>query len=349
MRRRDAAASSRPWVGGRAEGPNSAPLFSLLLPVLALMVGGCGNPSFLVTPVYPDDSLREVTVQEPPRDAKGKGGKIAIIELEGVILNAKAGGLLQSRDNPVNRFAESLAMAERDDAVKAVVLRINSPGGGVAASETLYHEVKAFRARTGKPVVASIQDVGASGAYYVACAADEIYAQPSSVVGSVGVIFQTFNVAGTMAKLGVTADAIKSDRNKDAGSPFRPMTPDERAIFQQMIDTFYARFKTVVLEKQKNLPPANQPQAFDGRVMPGTTAQETGLIDHTGLLTDALARARTLAGTPRAKAVLYNLPFSEQGSIYATAPTPPPDAGTWRISLPGISELPPGFYYLWVP
>lgn len=314
------------------------------------VLGGCGNPSFLVTPVYPSADLGEVTVQPGPKDAKGAGGKIAIVELEGMILNARTGGMFAAQENPVNRFAEALTRAADDDEVKAVVLRINSPGGGVSASDTLYEEVKRFRAKTNKPVIASVQDIGASGAYYVACASDAIVVTPTSIVGSIGVIFETFNVSGAMAKLGVSSDAIKSATNKDAGSPFRPMTADERAIFQNMIDTYYARFKGIVLARKGGHIPADKTGiTFDGRVFTGDDAVALGLADRTGQLRDALDLARTMANVPRAKAVMYRLPFSEQGSIYAASPVPPAQANTYTIKVPAMADLPPGFYYLWQP
>lgn len=315
----------------------------------AFFLGGCGNPSFLVTPVYPSANLQEVTVQKAPKDAKGPGGKIAVVELEGMIVNAKTGGFMGPQENGVNRFAESLTRAEEDPEVKAVVLRINSPGGAVSASDTLYEEVKRFKARSKKPVIAAVQDVGASGAYYVACAADEIIVQPTSIVGSIGVIFQTFNVSGAMMRIGVTSDAIKSDKNKDAGSPFRAMTEDERAIFQKMIDDYYGRFKGIVQGRTLKVPAEKTAIAFDGRVFTGTDAVQIGLANRTGQLSDALDRAREIAKAPKARAVMYKLPFSEQGSIYASSPAPKPEGNVWRVQVPGINELPPGFYYVWQP
>lgn len=327
-------------------------VLTYVVSLLTLLLAGCGNPSFLVTPVYPADGLKEVVVQQPPKDAKGPGGKIAIIELEGVLLNARTGGLLQAQENPVNRFVEALGKAEADREVKAVVVRINSPGGAVAASDTLYEELRRFRQRSSKPVIASVQDVGASGAFYVACAADTIVVQPTSVVGSIGVIFQAINVSGTMSRIGVTSDAIKSGPNKDAGSPFRTMSPEERAIFQSMIDDFYHRFQEVVRNRPGGKPIRDETLAFDGRVFPGHRAVDLGLADRTGTLPDALDLARQKSKAPRARAVMYKLPFSHQGSIYAASPAPAPSAQIHTLRLPGFptsSELPAGFYYLWEP
>jgi protease IV len=310
---------------------------------------GCGSPSFLVTPVYPQAQLRETVVEQAPDDARGPGGKIAIVELEGVIMNATSGGLLQSQENPVNRFVEALGRAEKDKNVKAVVIRINSPGGSVAGSETLFNEVQRFRKRTGKPVIASVQEVGASGGYYVACAADEIIAQPTSVVGSIGVIFQTFNVSGTMAKVGMSAEAIKSGINKDSGSPLRAMSADERKLFQEMIDSYYGRFVATVQARSQKVPADKTATAFDGRVFTGEQALALSLINRTGGLREALQRAREVSKSPRASAVRYLLPMDTAGSIYATTPSPRPDARSWFLTVPGMNDLPPGFYYIWRP
>jgi protease-4 len=152
----------------------------------SLLSAGCGTPSFLVTPVANSNKLDETTV------APGKGlfpDKVAIVEVEGVISNTKSGGLLEATENPVSLFTQELNKAADDSDVKAVVLRVNSPGGTVSASDAMYQILKRFKARTHKPVVASIQEVGASGAFYVSCGADKIVAQPTSLVGSIGVIF----------------------------------------------------------------------------------------------------------------------------------------------------------------
>src|SRR4051794_18664883 len=169
--------------------------FLILLPFCIL--SGC-MPSFLITPVSSNQSLKEVTVEE------GTGGgflssqsKIVIIEVEGMLLNARTGGFLQAQENDVSLFAQQLKKAEQDGAVKAIVLRINSPGGTVSASDLMYEEVLRFKQRSKKVVVASAQDIAASGAYYVACSADKVVVQSTSVVGSIGVIFNTFDFSGS--------------------------------------------------------------------------------------------------------------------------------------------------------
>src|SRR5207244_2941320 len=132
--------------------------------------------------------------------------------------------------------------------VKAVVVRINSPGGAVTASDIMYQDLLRFRHETGKPVVACMMDVAASGGYYLAMACDRVYAHPSTVTGSIGVIMSLYNATGLFHMLGVTSDPIKSGPNKDIGNPARPMTDAERAILQGLVNDFYCQFVKVVVE-----------------------------------------------------------------------------------------------------
>ena len=318
---------------------------ALCIPGLAILAG-CGTPSFLITPVSGDTSLREETVQP------GKGirpGKIAIIEVEGLLMNVRTGGLLQARENPVSLFVQQMEKAEKDSEVKAVVLRINSPGGTVSASDIMHDTVQRFRSRSGKPVVAAAQEVAASGSYYIACAADRIVVQPTSVVGSIGVIFQTFDISGTMDKIGARAEAIKSGPMKDMGSFFKPLGAEERKVMQGMIDAYYQRFQLVVTAGRK-LEGDRLAAVADGRVFTGDQAFAHGLADQTGMLTDAIDLARELGKASNAKAVLYKRPYGYGGSIYASSPTPMPQGNVINLSLtPPDMVLPTGFYYLWRP
>jgi protease IV len=322
----------------------AAALSVLLLP---LAVVGCGMPSLLITPVQNTSSLEEQTV----REGQGFGaGKIAIIEVEGMLLNMKAGGMLQPTENEVSRFTQEMEKAANDPAVKAVVLRVNSPGGTVTASDIMYETVRRFKEKSKKPVVAALQDVAASGAYYVACAADTIVAHPTSVVGSIGVVFNTFNVAGTMEKIGAKSEAIKSGPLKDMGSPFKELDPQARAVMQGMVDEYYQRFVSVVTSNRPARDSETVKLTTDGRVFSGVRAVELGLADRTGLLDDAIDEAKKLGNAPNARVVIYRRPFGYSGSIYAQSPTPQPQANVLELKVPGLSDrLPSGFYYLWHP
>src|ERR1700722_1405575 len=155
---------------------------------LLLLVAGCGAGSFLITPVVNKSELDQITAQAGNRSAK-----VAIIEVEGMLLDERGGGLLLPSENPLSLFVQELDQAAADDSVKAVVLRVNSPGGSVTTSDTMYDALLRFKAKTHKPVIASAQEVAASGAYYVSCGADKIIVCPTSIVGSIGVIFESFD------------------------------------------------------------------------------------------------------------------------------------------------------------
>lgn len=316
------------------------PLVSTILAVLT----GCGMPSLLITPVSSSTDLKEETVQPGRRMF---ANKVLLIELEGTILNTRAGGLFQAKENDVSLITQQLEKAANDSSVKVVVLRVNSPGGTVAASDTIYQEVLRFKTQTGRPVIAYGQDVMASGAYYVACAADQIMCQPTSIVGSVGVIFQSFDVSGTMNLIGVRSTAIKSGPMKDMGSPFKPLGDDEKLVMQGMVDDFFRRFKGLVGISRK-LEGPKLDAVTDGRVFTGEKALAMGLVDRTGTLNDALELARKLGNAPDAEVVLYKRPYGYSGSIYARAE--PPTAQTFQVQLlPQATQLPTGFYYLWNP
>lgn len=316
--------------------------------LMLLLVVGCGAPSLLITPVSNTNKLEESEVQP------GKGWyppKIAIIEVEGMIINARVGNILSQGENKLSLFAQEITAAQDDDNVKAIVLRINSPGGTVTASDTMYDLVRRFKAKTKKPVVAATQEVAASGGYYIACSADKIVAQPTSVIGSIGVIFNVFNVEGTMMKLGVSQEAIKSAKLKDMGSPFKALSAEERAIMQSMVDEYYQRFVTIVKTNRPITDPEKLKLVTDGRVFSGEQAVALGLADQSGSLEDAIDLARTLSNSPKAAAIIYTRPYGYSGSIYASSSPPPPQSsGGINVNLPNSGVLKPtGFYYLWEP
>ncbi|MGH7176370.1 MAG: signal peptide peptidase SppA [Tepidisphaeraceae bacterium] len=319
----------------------------ILTMALALTLGGCGMPSLLITPVANTSKLEEIEVDSGTSFASSK---VAVIEVEGLLINARSGGFLGPEENKLSLFQQQMERAAKDSSVRAVVLRINSPGGTVACSDTMYEIVRRFRAKTRKPVIASTQEVAASGGFYIACASDQIVAHPSSVVGSIGVIFESFEFVGTMDKLGITSVTIKSGPMKDMASPFRKMDPKAEAVIQGMIDEDYVRFVEVVTAKTRITDPDRLKTITDGRVFSGQQAKELGLVDQLGMLDDAIELARTTSGSPGAKVVMYKRPYGYSGSIYASAATPAPQASVLKLELPEYAmPLPSGFYYLWRP
>ena len=217
----------------------------------------------------------------------GSGGTIALIELKEPIV---------SSENIVRLFKQY----RQNLGVRAIVFRIESPGGGVAASQEIYEEVKKTR-KSGKPVVVSMGAVAASGGYYVACGANKIVANPGSITGSIGVISQFMNVNDLLDKIGISSTTIKSGKLKDSGSPFRKMTAEDKKYFQEMVDDVYDQFVSVVAEERK-LPKNVVKKLADGRVFTGRKAYELSLIDTLGTYEDAIRIAAALAeiaGQPR--------------------------------------------------
>ena len=217
------------------------------------------------------------------------GPKVALLELEGIIVDADelVRELKAHRDNPL---------------VRAVVIRINSPGGVVGPTQELHQAIVKTR-RAGKPVVASLAGVAASGGYYVAVAADQIYANPGTLTGSIGVIMQTANLEQLMKKVGVDFVVVKSGDYKDIGSFARPMTAEERRVLQALLDDVHGQFIGAVAEGRK-LDRARVAQFADGRIFSGSQAKALGMVDALGGLEEAVAAAGRLAGLPGPPSVL---------------------------------------------
>jgi len=312
-----------------------------------VFVTACAPPSFLVTPV---SSNRELVETELSRDSFFASDKIAVIDVDGTLMDMAAPGLFSEGENPVSLLVEKLARARRDSRVKAVLLRINSPGGTVVASELMHDEITHFK-KTGKPVVAVIMDVGASGGYYIACACDEIIAQPSSITGSIGVVMQMFDIAGTLHKIGATTDAITSGAYKDAGSPFRQMKPEERAVFQSIVDDMFERFVAVVNEGRPKLDEAAVRRLADGRVYSAKQALDAGLIDRITTLRKSIDVVKERAGLGNVRLVAYDRPSGYRPNYYAMPPRMPTgDVNLIRLDLGSLFEsTTPRFMYLWQP
>jgi protease-4 len=247
------------------------------------------------------------------------GPRVAVVELDGIILDVDdvLRELRAHRDNPM---------------VRAVVVRINSPGGVVAPTQELYHALLQVR-EAGKPVVASLGAVAASGGYYVAAAADRIYANPGSLTGSIGVIMQMANLESLMKKVGVDYVVVKAGQFKDLGNVSRPMSADERRVLQALLDDVHAQFIGAVADGRK-LERGQVVRFADGRVFSGAQAKELGMVDTLGGLEEAINGAATLAGLPvppqvirpRRRLSLYDLVRNELGlprtSLLASLPLP---------------------------
>ena len=315
----------------------------------ALAAAGCMPDSIMITPVHRKPELIEQTLV--------RGGwfapKIALIDVDGVIVNERTSMLLGDGEHPVSLLLEKLDRARGDSSVRAVILRINSPGGSVVAAELMHAEIERFRRETGRPVVAVMMDVAASGGYYIACACDEIVAHPSSVTGSIGVILQLFDVTGTMSKIGVTGHTIRSGDRKGGGSPFERLSDQDRAIFQTMIDEMHERFVQVVAAGRPELTLERARELADGRVYTAGQALELGLIDRIGTIRDVVNEFKHRMGVARANVVTYGRPTGYNPNIYARARAGEGargDVNIVNIDLPGwLRGGGARFMYLWWP
>lgn len=309
---------------------------------------GCRQSALLIQPVSANKELQERIVH------KDKGwfvrDKVAIIDVEGELSNHARANWFGSGDNPVSLFIEKLDRAGQDRTVKAVVLRINSPGGAVGATDIMYHALKRFKERTGKPVIACLLDVGASGGYYLACGADGIMAQPTCITGSIGVMMQTLSVAGTMDKIGVSAVSIKSGELKDMASPLKPLQEKDREVLQEIVVDLYEQFLSVVDQARPNMNKDRLRALADGRVYTAEQAQEADLIDRVGYLEDALTWAKQEAALDSVKVVIYHRPIDYKPNLYSSSAPPVEPKGFVNIALPRwLQAEGPQFLYLWQP
>jgi protease-4 len=312
---------------------------------LVVLFAGCSVISVDLSPrIRP---LEEETVE-------GRGdAKIVLVELSGLLTDEAVSPTLTLGTPPPRvpllvRFREELKKAEEDRKVRALLVRINSPGGTVTASDILYRELTLFRQRTRIPVVAVLMDVAASGGYYVALAADTIVAHPTTVTGSIGTIMLSLNAQQLMDKLGVAAVTIKSGEHKDMGSPFRRLTDEERAIFQSVIDALHAQFVDRLVERRR-LPRETASRLADGRIYTAQQALAHGLVDAVGYLPDALAVARRAAGVDEARVVIYKRPRQYRATYYARAETSASALEAALAPLAGLGATGPRFLYLWWP
>lgn len=290
------------------------------------------------------NEFEEKTVLAEP----GADGKVALIDLDGVISDESNDSLWSHTDSPVVAFIEKLKKAESDRSVKAILVRLNTPGGEVTASDILYNELRAVKARRKIPVVAACLGVCASGGYYIASACDRIVVHPTTITGSIGVIALHVSLSGLLGKIGVKVEAFKSGTHKDTGSPFRDLTDEDRRILQALIDQMYNRFVGIVREGRRGMLTPDQVRTLaDGRIYTAPQALEAKLVDRVGYLQDALDEAKSLAGLTAAELVMY----SRKPEVAENAYSPTPSAESFASGdLGGIRKLLGlRLYYLWDP
>ena len=312
------------------------------------MTGDLGMSGDLTTSMRTDNRASRLATVTIGRGATGCG-KVAIVDVDGLLLNRNIGGFGSMGENPVALFREKLDALEADPGVAAIVLRINSPGGGVTACDIMTRDLQAFRERRGIPVVACLMDVGAGGAYLLASASDTVVAHPTTVVGGLGVILNSYNLQEAMGQFNVTARPVKAGKHVDAASPVRPLEPEELQMLQGMATEFHGRLKRQIHDGRPAV--AIDAQLFDGRVITGEAAAKAGLVDRIGYLDDAIAEARGLAGIDAEAAVVMLRRDNDRAyTAFDVTPNSPQQSALIPLNLPGLdrSQL-PTFLYVWQP
>jgi protease-4 len=325
------------------------------LGLAALLLAGCtGQPVRLDAigkvnaELAPSPHLSPVQPQPLPRHGYGPSNCcVAVVDVDGLLLNADATGLGSWGENPVSLFRERLDTIEHDPRIRAVVVRINSPGGSVTASDIMWRDLLAFKRRTSLPVVACLMDVAAGGGYYLATACDQIVAHPTTVTGAIGCILNVYNLQDLMAQFNIIGAPIKAGKNIDLGSPIKALDEEHRELLQTMADEFHRRFRQIVLKQRPEVDGGDE-TTFDGRVFTARQARELHLIDSVGYFDNAVQTARSLAQVDQAEVVFLHRHGDAALSPYATTPNVPLQKTVIPINVPGLdrSRL-PSFLYLW--
>lgn len=275
-------------------------------------------------------------------------GRIAVLDVDGLLVNKNIGGFGSLGENPVALFREKLDAIAGDPSITAIVLRINSPGGGVTAADIMARDLLQVKQSRNLPVVACLMDVGTGAGYYLACTADTIIAHPTSVVGGIGVILNAYNMELAIEQFSIASIPIKAGEHIDIASPEREMKHDERAMLQAMADEFHQRF----IDHVKHARPAvTDTDIFDGRVITGLRSAELKLVDRIGYLDDAIVQARQMANLPAdAPLVMLRRDNDRAYTLLDVTPIAPTMNSLIPLKLPGLdrSSL-PTFLYLWQP
>lgn len=316
--------------------------FFILSFYLAINLSGCTLLNVNLTPTV--SALKE-------KEVFGDGSnKVLIIDIQGTISMGSSRspfGSVVETGMPA-RIREILEKAEEDKDIKAIILRINSPGGTVTASDIIYHELKEFKKRNQTKVYAVIMGLAASGGYYIAMAADKIFAHPTSITGSIGVIAVKPTINGLMEKLGVGVDVVKSVDKKDFMAPWRPFTVEERRLFQETIDGFHQRFVEIIAENRPGLTISQLKKIADGRIFDSQKAIVNKLIDRVGYLDDAIDSIQKDLGYGSISVVTYFRPGNYKNNIYSSL-NKSTNFNLFNMKLSPSLDFNPVFLYLWAP
>jgi len=318
-------------------------LFVVAINVIS--VSGCSAPklSLFSSDLEP---LQEFTLQGTKKE------KVLLLPVRGIISDEPKRRLMGQTPSMVQEIVSQLKLAEKDKDIRAVILKVDSPGGSTTASDILYHEIKSLKERTNVKVVAVLMNLAASGGYYVSLPADRIIAHPTTVTGSVGVIFIRPRVVGLMKKIGVVVEVDKSGKNKDMGSLFREPTDAEKQIFQEIVGALGNRFVELVAENRA-ISPERIGEISSARVYLAEDALDLGLVDEIGYLNGAIGKTKAMADLPEdARVIVYRRSKYPNDNLYNTSTSlhDTKNVSINALNVPdALLQLRSGFYYLWVP
>jgi protease-4 len=325
--------------------PSRLTTLCCLVALLAFSASGC---VFITGDLDPFDQ-RPQPLEE--RVVSGSGDdKILLMDVSGVITSEERGNTfgLRREESTVARVEAELEAAAENDDIVAVVLRVNSPGGTVTGSDIIYDSLMRFKTESGVPLVVQMMDVATSGGYYVALAGDTIVASPTSVTGSIGVLFTSVSLEGLLDKIGVRNQTVTSGNMKDIGSPLRTMTPAERQVLQSLIGDMQQRFVGLVRERRPNLTEEMKAEMIDGRVFSAQQALTGGLVDDIGYLDATIERTRQRAGVREATVIRYRRSDEYTEGLYAGGSLGAPQVNLFNVNLEPLPRT-PSFLYLWAP
>lgn len=311
--------------------------------ILTLLLSGCISVdlSSLL-----DQELTEITLQKP--ENRSTKERIAVVDVSGVIQ-------MQSSKRSSNNFtpdAMKAVLKEIEDTpdIKAVILRIESPGGNVTATDLIYHDLLAFKEKTNMPVLAVCMGITASGGYYIANAADAVYGLPTSITGSIGVIANFPKLQGLADKVGYQQVVVKSGKLKDLGNPLRDMTQEEQALFQKMVDEMYTTFLQAVDRGRSELDIEDIRPLADGRIYTAKQALAHKLIDGIYYFDEIIEKAKASANIADARIITFSTSRPKNPTIYSAHAPPLLNTPLVDSNIPDLSHaLSTGFYYIWSP
>ena len=264
------------------------------------------------------------------------------IPLDGLIMREPVGGLFSAREDKIEVLLRRIRAAHNDPAVRAIILEVNSPGGAITPTDEIYAALLRFRESSGdRRIVVFMRDIAASGGYYAAMAGDWLIAEPTSLVGSIGVIMQMLNWHELSERIGISQTSVQSGGNKDLMNPFRPTSDEEIAILQELVDSMHDRF-TGIVQEQRGLDDAAMGQVADGRIMDSARALQDGLIDEIGYWDDAVRRTAVVLGVPSVRVVRY-----ETRTDWSTWFASVRSSMAWRSLWSEAQQ--PQMLYLWQP